>query len=117
MRGLVTLVSAISVLFLANGTWGAAVKPGDEITPENAALVQDLLSPGNFVLVKQGMRMKIVSTERLEWPPPYKAATEKYSAQVRLNEKGELQNFVAGLPFPSVDPNDPPGGYSGCVEF
>ena len=46
MKGLVTLVSTISVLFLANGTLGAAVKPGDEITPENAALVQDLISPG-----------------------------------------------------------------------
>jgi len=107
MKGLVTLVSTISVLFLANGTLGAAVKPGDEITPENAALVQDLVSPGNFVLVKQGMRMKIVPTERLEWPPPYKSATEKYSSQVRLNEKGELQNYVAGLPFPLLDPNDP----------
>lgn len=107
MRGLVTLVSAISLLFLANSTWGAGVKPGDEITPENAALVQDLVSPGNFVLVKQGMRMKIVPTERLEWPPPYKAATEKYSTQVRLSNKGQLENFVAGLPFPLVDPNDP----------
>jgi hypothetical protein len=53
------------------------------------------------------MRMKIVPTERLEWPPPYKAATEKYSTQVRLSDKGELENFVAGLPFPLVDPNDP----------
>jgi hypothetical protein len=34
----------------------------------------------NFVLVKQGMRLKIVPTERLEWPPPYKAATEKYAS-------------------------------------
>jgi uncharacterized protein DUF1329 len=51
--------------------------------------------------------MKIIPTERLEWPPPYKAATEKYSAQVRLGEKGELRNFVAGLPFALVDPNDP----------
>jgi hypothetical protein len=107
MRGLVTFVSALSVLFLANGTWGAAVKPGDEITPENAALVQDLVSPGNFVLVKQGMRVKIVPTELLEWLPPYKAATEKSSAQVRLSDKGELENYMAGLPFPLVDPNDP----------
>ena len=68
---------------------------------------QDLVSPGNFYLVRQGMRMKIVPTERLEWPPPYKAATEKYSAQVGLNDQGELQNYVAGQPFPLLDPNDP----------
>jgi len=107
MKGFVTLVSSLLVSLIANSTCRAAVKPGDEITPENASLVQDLVSPGNFVLVKQGMRMKIVPTERLEWPPPYKSATEKYSPQVRLSDKGELQNYVAGLPFPLLDPNDP----------
>jgi hypothetical protein len=85
----------------------ASVKPGDLITPENASAVADLVSPGNFYLVKQGMRIKIAPTERLEWPPPYKAATEKYASQVGLNDKGELQNYVAGQPFPLLDPNDP----------
>ena len=77
------------------------------ITPENAPLVTELVSPGNLILVRQGMRMKIVPTQRVEWPPPYKASTEKYSPQVRLNDRGELQNYVAGLPFPLLDPNDP----------
>ena len=35
----------------------AGVKPGDVITPDNASAVADLVSPGNLVLVKQGMRM------------------------------------------------------------
>ena len=85
----------------------AAVTPGDVITNENASTVADLVSPGNFVLVEQGMRMTIVPTGRLDWPPPYKAATEKYSSQVTLNAKGELQKYVAGLPFPFIDLNDP----------
>jgi hypothetical protein len=51
--------------------------------------------------------MNIVPTTRLEWPPPYKTATEKYAPQVRLNDKGELDNCVAGQPFPLLDPNDP----------
>jgi hypothetical protein len=38
----------------------AAVTPGDVITNENAAMVADLVSPGNFVLVEQGMRVTIV---------------------------------------------------------
>jgi Protein of unknown function (DUF1329) len=85
----------------------APVKPGDLITSDNASLVQELISPGNFILVKQGMRMRIVPTERSEWPPPFKSATEKYASLVKLNEKGELDNYVAGLPFPLLDPNDP----------
>jgi hypothetical protein len=107
MKCFIGSVPALAALLLATVTSAAAVKPGDEVTPENASLVQDLVSPGNFILVKQGMRMKIVPTERLELPPPYNSATEKYSLQVKLNDRGELESYVAGLPFPLLDPNDP----------
>jgi hypothetical protein len=39
----------------------------------------------------------------------YLAATEHYAAQVELGE-GELRNYVAGLPFPLIDPHDPRAG-------
>jgi Protein of unknown function (DUF1329) len=84
----------------------AGVQPGDVITKDNAAKVADLVSPGNLFLIKQGMRMNIVAPQRLEWPPPYKSATEKYSAQVKLTPDGYLKNYVAGQPFPLLDPND-----------
>jgi hypothetical protein len=115
--GLIKRISGRSSAAIATGvlisltfstpTSAGAVKPGDMITPDSAATVADLVSPGNQVLVRQGMRMKIVPTGRLEWPPAYKSATEKYAAQVKLNDKGELENYVAGLPFPLLDPNDP----------
>src|ERR1700719_2487313 len=85
----------------------ASLKPGDLITPENASAVADLVSPGNLYLVKQGMRMKIVPTDHLDYPTPYKNATEKYSSQVSLGSDGELRNYVAGLPFPLIENNDP----------
>ena len=85
----------------------AQVKPGDVITKDNAALVQNLVSPGNYTLVQRGMVMDIVPSEKLEWPPPYTSATEKYHAQVTLAPDGSLHNYVAGLPFPLVDANDP----------
>ncbi len=85
----------------------AQVQPGDIITPANASKVEALVSPGNFILVKHGMTMKIIQTGHLDWPPPYKAATEQYSPQVSLTSDGELKNYVAGLPFPLVNANDP----------
>jgi hypothetical protein len=85
----------------------AEVKPGDFITKDNASKVADLLSPGNYMLVQQGMSMKIIPTSKLDWPPPFKTATEKYSAQVSVTPDGSLKNYVAGQPFPLVDPNDP----------
>jgi hypothetical protein len=84
-------IAATTALFSAAAF--AAVKPGDVITKDNAAKVQDLLSPGNYVLVQRGMQMNIVPTSKLDWPPPFTAATEKYSPQVVLNPDGTLKNY------------------------
>ncbi len=86
----------------------AQVKPGDMIGADNAAKVQDLVSPGVFYKVSHGMQMKITPSQRVDWPPPYKDATEKYSAQVRLSQNHKsIVGYVAGQPFPLIDPNDP----------
>jgi hypothetical protein len=85
----------------------AAVKPGDVITKDNAYKVAELLSPGNYALVRGGMQLRIVPSDKLDWPPPFKAATEKYSPQVQLAADGSLRGYIAGQPFPLVDPNDP----------
>ena len=100
---------ALPVLVILVGAprLNAQVKPGDVITKDNASKVQSLLSPGNLVMVQQGMQLNIVASDKLEWPPPYKAATEKYSSQVHLLPDATLQNYVAGQPFPLLDPNDP----------
>jgi len=97
----------VALALLAGRSAGAEVKPGDIITPQNASKVANLMSPGNGFLVRQGMTMNIIPTGQLDWPNPYKAATEKYSQQVRLSSGGELGNYVAGLPFPLLDANDP----------
>jgi Protein of unknown function (DUF1329) len=101
----ITLVVVLTWFIAAPA--GAQVNPGDVITRDNAPKVAGLVSPGNLLLVQQGMTMRIVPTGQLDWPPPYKAATEKYSPQVSLTSAGELKNYVAGLPFPVVDANDP----------
>src|SRR5271170_5366306 len=85
----------------------AGVKPGDVITPDNAYKVAALLSPGNYVLVQQGMQLRIVPTDKLDWPPPFKNATKRYSPQVQLLPDGSMGGYTAGQPFPLVDPNDP----------
>ncbi len=78
----------------------AQVRPGDVITPDNAAKVKNLVSPGVYYKVLSGMTMKIVPTERVDWPPPFKEATEKYASQVRLSrDNRSLVGYVAGQPF------------------
>ena len=104
--------AAIISFFLALG-WSASsgycqVKPGDTITQTNAASVQSLVSPGTYYAVTRGMTMNIVAPTRVDWPPPYRDATEKYSPQVRLSsDHRTIEGYVAGQPFPLLDPNDP----------
>src|SRR5207302_7639684 len=86
----------------------ADVMPGDKITDQNMDKAKDLMSPGMEWCVKRGFPMTIVEPKRIEWPKAYKEATEKYSGQVKLAPDGlSVQNFVAGQPFPTLDPTDP----------
>jgi hypothetical protein len=100
LAGLVTFLSAAPAF--------GQLKTGDFVDANNAAKVKESLPPGVYWRVLHGMTMKIVPTERIDWPPPYREATEKYSAQVRLTpDDRSLVGYVAGQPFPLIDANDP----------
>src|ERR1700686_2995579 len=74
----------------------AQVHPGDLINAQDAHKVEQLVSPGVYLRVTRGMSMQIVPSERIEWPPPYREATEKYSAQVSLSgDHRSLNGYVA----------------------
>jgi Protein of unknown function (DUF1329) len=86
----------------------ADVKVGDVITAANVDQAKDLISPGLEWCIKHGWPIKVVETKHIEWPKAYKEATEKFSSQVKLAPDGlTLENYIAGQPFPVVDPNDP----------
>lgn len=87
------------------------IQSGSVIGAKDAARVQNLVSPGVYWAVQHDMRMKIIPTTALQWPPPYKDATERYSAQVRLSDdRRTVVGYVAGLPFTNIDVNDPDAG-------
>src|ERR1051326_816528 len=99
------LVSPI-VFFLSPAS--ADVKPGDVVTAANVDAAKDLVSPGLEWAIRHGWPLKIAETKKIAWPKAYKEATEKFSSQVKLASDGlRLENYVAGQPFPLVDPNDP----------
>src|ERR1700680_2656300 len=101
-------IAAFGLLALSASVGNAQVKPGDFVTWDNANKVKDLVSPGVLYKIQHGMTMKIIPTERVNWPPPYKEMTEKYSSQVRLtDDKRSLLGYVSGQPFPLLDVNDP----------
>jgi hypothetical protein len=108
-----TLIASAALLaqIAAVNFAAAQVHPGDLINAQDAHKVEQLVSPGVYLRVTRGMSMQIVPSERIEWPPPYREATEKNSAQVSLSsDHRSLNGYVAGLPFPFIDPNDPDAG-------
>lgn len=82
--------------------------PAVTVIDRSNAKTYSALLPGALAFaVQHGLSIKVVPTERIEWPKAYQRVTEQYSPQVRLDQNGELQNYIAGLPFPSVSANDP----------
>ncbi|MFQ5477809.1 MAG: DUF1329 domain-containing protein [Candidatus Binatia bacterium] len=108
-----SLALAPLVLALAAATtWStrpcwAGVEPGEVITAENVQKIDGLVAEGVKWAVSNGMDMRIVPYERISLPVAYREATEKYSDQCRIGKHGELENWVAGRPFPKIDSNDP----------
>jgi hypothetical protein len=65
------------------------------------------------VFFYEGMRMEIGSCHRrYQIPDFYRQATEKLADRVRINDKGDLEGYLAGVPFPQdgIDPEDPGAG-------
>src|SRR5581483_3750121 len=99
---------AVAALALAAPAARADVAPGDRITAENVDRVRALVSPGLEWCIRHGWPITVRETRRVPWPQAYRDATEKYASQVTLSADGlTLRNYVAGLPFPHVDPQDP----------
>jgi hypothetical protein len=93
-------------------------EPGTVVDRTNVDKYSDFLSPGMEWVVKRGVKLNIHPYKKVSQPPPFVEATEKYSAQVKLaDDETHLINHVAGLPFPTVDPNDPHAGAKHMFNF
>jgi hypothetical protein len=100
--------SALTLLLATLEVSWATVAPGDKIEAHNLEKVTDLISPGLEWCIRRGWPITITATRPVQLPRAYQEATEKYAAQVRLGADGlRLEHYVAGLPFPNLDPSDP----------
>jgi hypothetical protein len=97
----------------ANGLPGpvshaAEPPPGAVVSRANLEQYESFLGPALRWAVGRGLEMAVIAPRSIPLEPARLAATEKYSAQVRLSpDKLRIRNFVAGLPFPLVRDEDP----------
>jgi len=95
-------------LLIASTFARADVSPGEKYDASNVDKIKNLISPGLEWCIKWGFPITITETKQVEWPQAHKEATEKYSPQVKLSKDGlTVENYVAGQPFPNLDPKDP----------
>jgi len=100
------LVVVVHALYAADSD----LKPGDTVGAHNWHRVQGMVGENLLNRIKQGYTFKIKQPTITKPPSEYLAATEKYSGQVKLGRKGDLINYVAGLPFPNLSQSDPQAG-------
>jgi hypothetical protein len=92
----------------AQGSGADEPEPGTTVTAANAEAYAHLLGPSIQWALGRGLRIQVIAARPIPLEPARLAATEKYSPQVRLSaDKLKLLNYVAGLPFPLADENDP----------
>jgi len=92
---------AAVLLMLCSPATSPAVSPGEKYDASNVAQIQDMISPGVKWCVEHGMPITIGEYKKIEMPKAYLEATEKFSGQVKLSADGrQMENYVAGLPFP-----------------
>jgi hypothetical protein len=108
MRAPLAALAVGALLASPATTVRADVSPGQKFDASNVDQIKNLISPGLEWCIKWGFPITIGETKKVEWPQAYKEATEKYSPQVKLSKDGlTVENYVAGQPFPNLDPKDP----------
>jgi hypothetical protein len=85
----------------------AALKPGTIIGADNIDQYSRYVPSAAKFAVAHGFRMRIIPDRRVEWSQGFQRATEKYAAQVTLDNDDYIKNYVAGMPFPLIDATDP----------
>jgi hypothetical protein len=107
------------VLSLRLETFGSEVdlKPGDIIGPHNWERVRGMVGEHMLGRIKGGYSFKIKEPRHYKPLTEHVEMTERYSNRIKLGSNGELINYVAGTPFPSLDPKDPQAGLKMAWNF
>ncbi len=101
------LASGMAAVAAPDTPLGSSAPPGTVIDRGNLARFGQLVPKAMAFAIENGLTVRVAAARRIPWPRAYQDATEHYSAQVRLDANGAMQNYVAGLPFPIIDRADP----------
>lgn len=87
-------------------------EPGATISASNVEQYKEILDEALYQFIKDGwVTIETKPTTDFPLSDDYVQATRKYAEPVTVNDKGTLDNYVAGRAFPKEpDPDDPEAG-------
>lgn len=117
-------IGMLAATLMLAGTVGAAELPAGTVvnaanldavindTFDGHVLANVMPESMRFMIRKYALQIKLKKINKLPVDESYYRVTEKYSGQVEIDPTTKLlRNYVAGTPFPTIDPADPLGGY------
>lgn len=121
-------LGAAALLGLVAGAQAQDIAPGTVINAANIDQVKtqtfqgkplaDLILPTQEKMIRElGLQMRLQSTQQIQVDPKLVAATKENAGKATLDDKKRLQNFVTGMPFASIDANNPADGIKLAYNF
>lgn len=96
----------------------SSLEPGTQISQDSWQAAENYLPVEILTKVKAGeFAFAIQETTDLSVSEAYIAATRQHAEQVKIGADGELVAYVAGLPFPILDPADPQAGLKAAWNY
>ena len=108
--GFARAIVSTLVLACALAEPASAAEPavGSKIDKLNMEKSRELLPPSVQLMLELGMTIEVAEHASCPWPKKFIDATEQYAKQVELSDDMKsLEGYVAGMPFPTIDANDP----------
>lgn len=109
LLGVLAFWLALSLASPCPGAWATEEEPppGTVVSRENLLQWRRFLPPSIQWAVERGMRIDVIAPRDIPLEPARLDATQKYHAQCRLSDdKNQVLNYVAGIPFPLVTADD-----------
>lgn len=121
-------LGAAALLGLVSSAQAQDIAPGTVINAANIDQVKaqtfqgkplaDLILPTQEKMIRElGLQMRLQSTQQIQVDPKLVAATKENAGKSTLDDKKRLQNFVTGMPFASIDANNPADGIKLAYNF
>lgn len=116
---LLGLISSAAAQDIAEGTVISAANI-DQVKTQtfDGKPLADLILPTQEKMIREfGMQMRLRANEAVAVDPRLVAATEEHAGKASLDDKNRLQGFVTGMPFASIDANNPADGIKLAYNF